>query len=198
VAAVDLAQAEKHQRWKHQSATSSVQRAGAFQSVQGDDASAAASSVRSEGVAQSVMGDECGASASAAQSVGRLHPKHRTEDEIAVILAVDESAAQSVKESMSSGLPAPSPTKHGCLGGGGGLATAHRRVPLRHVICSFCRCLLESFARWRLSDSLVGSGCPGPSPGHPGCNLGDPSARAFTRSGLTCPRSGFDYLSLRV
>ena len=171
MAAVDLAQAEKHQRWKHQSATSSVQRAGAAQSVQGDDASAAASSVRSEGVAQSVMGDDCGASA---------------------------SAAQSVKESMGSGLPAPSPTKHGCLGGGGGLATAHRRVPLRHVICSFCRCLLESFARWRLSDSLVGSGCPGPSPGHPGCNLGDPSARAFTRSGLTCPRSGFDYLSLRV
>ena len=125
----------------------------------------------SEGVAQSVMGDDCGASA---------------------------SAAQSVKESMSSGLQAPSPTKHGCLGGGGGLATAHRRVPLRHVICSFCRCLLESFARWRLSDSLAGSGCPGPSPGHPGCNLGDPSMRAFTRSGLTCPRSGFDYLSLRV
>ena len=141
MAAVDLAQAEKHQRWKHQSATSSVQSAGAAQSVQGDDASAAASSVRSEGVAQSVMGDDCGASA---------------------------SAAQSVKESMSSGLPAPSPTKHGCLGGGGGLATAHRRVPLRHVICSFCRCLLESFARWRLSDSLAGSGCPGPSPGHPG------------------------------
>ena len=130
---------------------------GAAQSVQGDDASAAASSVRSEGVAQSVMGDDCGASA---------------------------SAAQSVKESMSSGLPAPSPTKHGCLGGGGGLATAHRRVPLRHVICSFCRCLLESFARWRLSDSLVGSGCPGPSPGHPGCNLGDPSTRAFTRVSL--------------
>ena len=177
MAAVDLAQAEKHQRWKHQSATSSVQSAGAAQSVQGDDASAAASSVRSEG---------------AAQSVGC------TEDEIAVILAVDESAAQSVKESMSSGLPAPSPTKHGCLGGGGGLATAHRRVPLRRMICSFCRCLLESFARWRLSDSLVGSGCPGPSPGHPRCNLGDPSARAFTRSGLTCPRSGFDYLSLRV
>lgn len=171
MAAVDLAQAEKHQRWKHQSATSSVQGAGAAQSVQGDDASAAASSVRSEGVAQSVMGDDCGASA---------------------------SAAQSVKESMSSGLPAPSPTKHGCLGGGGGLATAHRRVPLRHVICSFCRCLLESFARWRLSDSLAGSGYPGPSPGHPGCNLGDPSTRAFTRSGLTCPRSGFDYLSLRV
>ena len=171
MAAVDLAQAEKHQRWKHQSATRSVQGAGAAQSVQGDDASAAASSVRSGGVAQSVMGDDFGASA---------------------------SAAQSVKESMSSGLPAPSPTKHGCLGGGGGLATAHRRVPLRHVICSFCRCFLESFARWRLSDSLVGSGCPGPSPGHPGCNLGDPSARAFTRSGLTCPRSGFDYLSLRV
>ena len=171
MAAVDLAQAEKHQRWKHQSATSNVQSAGAAQSAQGDDASAAASSVRSEGVAQSVMGDDCGASA---------------------------SAAQSVKESMSSGLPAPSPTKHGCLGGGGGLATAHRRVPLRHVICSFCRCLLESFARWRLSDSLAGSGCPGPSPGHPGCNLGDPSTRAFTRSGLTCPRSGFDYLSLRV
>ena len=157
MAAVDLAQAEKHQRWKHQSATSSVQRAGAAQSVQGDDASAAASSVRSEGVAQSVMGDDCGASA---------------------------SAAQSVKESMSSGLPAPSPTKHGCLGGGGGLATAHRRVPLRHVICSFCRCLLESFARWRLSDSLAGSGCPGPSPGHSGCNLGDPSTRAFTRVSL--------------
>ena len=152
MAAVDLAQAEKHQRWKHQSATSSVQRAGAAQSVQGDDASAAASSVRSEGVAQSVMGDDCGASA---------------------------SAAQSVKESMSSGLPAPSPTKHGCLGGGGGLATAHRRVPLRHVICSF------SFAsRWRLSDSLTGSGYPGPSPGHPGCNLGDPSTRAFTRVSL--------------
>ena len=69
MAAVDLAQAEKHQRWKHQSATSSVQSADAAQSVQGDDASAAASSVRSEGVAQSVMGDECGASASAAQSV---------------------------------------------------------------------------------------------------------------------------------
>ena len=152
MAAVDLAQAEAHQRWKHQSATSSVQGAGAAQSVQGDDASAAASSVRSEGVAQSVMGDDCGASA---------------------------SAAQSVKESMSSGLPAPSPTKHGCLGGGGGLATAHRRVPLRHVICSF------SFAsRWRLSDSLAGSGYPGPSPGHPGCNLGDPSTRAFTRVSL--------------
>ena len=54
MAAVDLAQAEKHQRWKHQSATSSVQGAGAAQSVQGDDASAAASSVRSEGVAQRV------------------------------------------------------------------------------------------------------------------------------------------------
>ena len=103
------------------------------------------------------MGDDCGASA---------------------------SAAQSVKESMSSGLPAPSPTKHGCLGGGGGLATAHRRVPLRHVICSFCRCLLESFARWRLSDSLAGSGYPGPSPGHPGCNLGDPSTHAVTRVSL--------------
>ena len=149
MAAVDLAQAEAHQRWQ-----ADVRK---HQSVQGDDASAAASSVRSEGVAQSAMGDDCGASA---------------------------SAAQSVKESMSSGLPAPSPTKHGCLGGGGGLATAHRRVPLRHVICSFCRCLLESFARWRLSDSLAGSGYPGPSPEHPGCNLRDPSTRAVTRASL--------------
>ena len=118
MAAVDLAQAEKHQRWKHQSATSSLQSAGAAQSVQGDDASAGASSVRSEGVAQSVMGDDCGASASAAQSVGRLHPKHRTEDEIAVILAVDESAAQSVKESMSSGLPALPPLNMAAWGVG--------------------------------------------------------------------------------
>jgi len=114
-----------------ESAASSVQ--GAFQSVQGDDASAkadsAASSVRGAGAAQSVQGDDASAKVEstagsvrgegAAQSVkGDAYVKGASKQWLNKVGGASGSAARSVKESMSSGLPAPSPTEHGGLGVG--------------------------------------------------------------------------------
>ena len=117
------------------------------------------------GSAQVAKGDECGAYASGAQSV-------RSDD-----CGASCSAAESVKESMSSGIPTPSPTKHGCLGGAG--------VVWR---------LLTGGFHFVGCSAASASACLRTPDG--GCQMGDSSKRAFTRVSIaldpdsiaiTCP-----------